>query len=181
MPEQTNITISYVELSNTDQSVLKVSISLLEKNGMSFQLLNEGDANGAVTVIDLDTTVGRAFYDQFTPSRGKTVLLYFWNSDNVNSRRMNKKLKTVYEKYKSGGFEVYAVSLDQSKESWKTAIAEDGLNWINVSNLAGADDGVAGLYMAVNIPYLILIDKKGVISAKGIDFAELETKIKALR
>jgi hypothetical protein len=75
MPEQTNITISYVELSNTDQSVLKVSISLLEKNGMSFQLLNEGDANGAVTVIDLDTTVGRAFYDQFTPSRGKTVLL----------------------------------------------------------------------------------------------------------
>ena len=101
--------------------------------------------------------------------RGKNVLLYFWTTTDQNCRELNPKLKTVYNKYRSNGFEVYAVSLDESKQQWQKAIDEDQLEWVNVSNLVGTNDEIAqNIYRVNKLPYTILIDKQGKIVAKGL-------------
>ena len=106
---------------------------------------------------------------QLISLRGKNVLLYFWTSSDPNCRELNQKLKTVYDKYRSKGFEVYAVSLDESKQQWQKAISEDQLEWVNVSNLVGTNDEVAQtIYRVTKLPYTMLIDRQGKIVAKGL-------------
>jgi len=106
---------------------------------------------------------------QLNSLRGKNVLLYFWSSTEQNCRDLNPKLKAIYDRYKSKGFEIYAVALDESKQDWQSAIAEDKLEWVNVSNLIGTNDEVAvNIYRVRKLPFTILIDRQGKIVAKGV-------------
>jgi peroxiredoxin len=101
--------------------------------------------------------------------RGKNVLVYFWTSSDQNCRILNPKLKSIYDNYRSKGFEVYAVSLDESKQEWQKAIDEDQLGWINVSNLLGVNDEISqNLYRVTRLPHTLLIDKQGKIVAKSL-------------
>lgn len=113
--------------------------------------------------------------------RGKNVLLYFWSSSDQPSRELNPKLKTVYNKYRSKGFEIYAVSLDESKQIWQKTITDDQLDWVNVSNLVGNnDDVVQNIYRINKLPYTILIDKQGKIVAKGLTSETLVSSLQKL-
>jgi len=97
------------------------------------------------------------------------MLLYFWSSTDQNCRDLNPKLKTVYNKFRSKGFEIYAVALDESKQPWQKAIDEDQLEWVNVSNLAGTNDEAAqNIYRVTRLPYTLLIDKQGKIVARDL-------------
>jgi peroxiredoxin len=101
--------------------------------------------------------------------RGKNVLLYFWSSTEQKCRELNQKLKPLYEKYRTKGFEIYAVALDESKEQWQNTVRDDQLEWVNVSNLVGTNDVVSQeIYRVTKIPYTMLIDRQGKIVAKGL-------------
>ena len=101
--------------------------------------------------------------------RGKNVLIYFWSSSDQNCRELNPKLKSVYDRYRSKGFEIYAVALEDSKQAWQNAIKDDQLEWVNVSNLAGTNDEVAqNIYRVTKLPFTMLVDRQGKIVAKGL-------------
>jgi len=117
---------------------------------------------------------------QLASLKGKTVLLYFWASYSDPCRQENPKIVQVYNKYKTKGFEVYAVSLDNQKEPWLDAIKEDKLTWKNVSNLFGWEDELTAIWKIDDIPYLIMIDKNGKIYDRGFRAFELESKLKKL-
>ncbi|MBO9661200.1 MAG: TlpA family protein disulfide reductase, partial [Chitinophagaceae bacterium] len=53
--------------------------------------------------------------------KGKVVLLDFWASWCVPCRAANKHLVKLYAKYKSKGFEIYSVSVDDEKSDWLKA------------------------------------------------------------
>src|SRR5689334_11203028 len=53
--------------------------------------------------------------------KGKVVLLDFWASWCRPCRSANKDLVKIYDKYKSKGFEIYSVSLDDDKADWMKA------------------------------------------------------------
>lgn len=112
--------------------------------------------------------------------RGKKVLLYFWASDDDECLAANKKLKAIYDRYKNTGFEIYAVSLDKNKEDWKKAVEKDQINCIHVSNLAGREDDLLNVYKIGSMPYMYLIDRKGVIFKRGIKMNQLETEIRKI-
>jgi len=112
--------------------------------------------------------------------KGKSVLLYFWASFSEPSRQENKKIIPIYNKYRSKGFEVYAVSLDTEKKPWLDAIKADKLIWKNGSNLLGWDDEITFIWKIDDIPYLVLIDKNGRIVERGFRAFELESKLKKL-
>jgi peroxiredoxin len=106
--------------------------------------------------------------------KGKITLLYFWASASGPSREQNPSLHTIYQKYKSKGFEVYAVSLDNQKDAWERAIRIDELTWINVSDLKFPESNAATIYNITSLPANFLINREGEIIGKELYGNELE-------
>jgi len=106
--------------------------------------------------------------------RGKVVLGDFWASWCGPCRRENPHVKAIYDKYKNQGFEIYGVSLDSKEDSWKAAIAKDGLTWKHVSDLKGWKSSAAQRYKVHSIPSTFLIDREGKIVKSGFRSNELE-------
>lgn len=109
--------------------------------------------------------------------RGKVVLVDFWASWCGPCRKEMPNVVKAYAKFKSKGFEIYGVSLDQEKDRWLEAIAKDGITWPQVSDLKQWQSEVVPLYSIQSIPYTILLDKEGKILAKNLRGEDLEKKL----
>jgi hypothetical protein len=105
------------------------------------------------------------------------VLLTFWASQDENSRRENRHLKKLYNGYKSKGFEIYQVSLDKSKILWESAIAQDGIDWVSVSDLQASNSYAARVYNVSSIPSNYLISRDGDIIGKDLFGSLLDEKL----
>ncbi len=111
---------------------------------------------------------------------GKVTLIDFWAAWCKPCRAENPNVVKVYEKYHDKGLHIIGVSLDKKAEDWKKAIADDGLVWNHVSNLAYFEDEVAKLYNVDAIPAAFLLDENGVIVAKNLRGPALEAKVAEL-
>jgi thiol-disulfide isomerase/thioredoxin len=116
--------------------------------------------------------------------RGKVVVLDFWASWCGPCRKYGSpELVRLHEKYKGKAFDIFSVSLDKTdgKGDWKAAIAQDNLTWDNhVSDLKFWRSEAAQMYSINSIPYLLILDKKGVIRAigqAGTDFSPMIDKL----
>ena len=110
--------------------------------------------------------------------KGKVKLLHFWSSGNNVCRENNVELLKLYNKYRSKGFEIFSVSLDENVAAWKKAISEDGMIWKHGSDLKGPDaSDVVRLYFVKNIPHTILLDKDNRIVGKNLTTDVLRKKI----
>jgi hypothetical protein len=99
----------------------------------------------------------------------------------VPCRLENPRLLNLYNKYKQKGFEIYGVSLDNNREGWQSAVIEDKINWITVSDLKGSNYCEAALiYNVQGIPCNYLINKKGIVIAQNIKGEHLEKKLKEI-
>ncbi len=113
---------------------------------------------------------------------GKVVLLDFWSAELGNSNALNAELKEIYAKYAHANtpFEVYQVAIDTSKPAWITAVQEQQLPWISVSDLRGKASTSLGMYNVQKLPTNFLIDKEGTLVARDIYGKSLTTKLDQL-
>lgn len=109
--------------------------------------------------------------------RGKVTLIDFWASWCRPCRAENPAVVATYTKYKGKGFAIFSVSLDQNKDAWVKAIADDKMTWSHGSDLKYWDAAPAKLYNVTSIPYNVLIDKEGKVIAKNLHGADLENKL----
>lgn len=113
-------------------------------------------------------------------AKGKVTLIDFWAAWCKPCRIENPNLVALYKKYHDQGFNILGVSLDRKEEDWKKAIADDGLEWQQVSNLQFWQDPIAQLYNIRAIPASFLLDSQGKIVAKDLRGDELEAKVTEL-
>lgn len=115
-----------------------------------------------------------------TDVMGKLTLIDFWAGWCRPCRAENPNVVAVYNKYHEKGLNIVGVSLDRTKEAWKKAISEDGLDWHHISNIAYFEDPIARLYNIDAIPAAFLLDENGVIVAKNLRGPALEAKVAEL-
>ncbi|MEA1785393.1 TlpA disulfide reductase family protein [Arenibacter sp. GZD96] len=111
---------------------------------------------------------------------GKITIVDFWAAWCKPCRMENPNVVQVYNKYQDKGLRILGVSLDKNAADWHKAIADDGLAWQHVSNLAYYDDEIAKLYNVNAIPATFILDENGVIIAKDLRGPALEEKIAEL-
>lgn len=112
--------------------------------------------------------------------KGKIVLIDFWASWCAPCRAANPGVVKLYNKYKAKGFEVFGVSIDNKKQAWIKAIAQDKIKYTQVNDKGGWYSTVAEKYGVNQIPTSFLLDKTGKIIAIDLEGKELENKLKEL-
>ena len=132
----------------------------MAKRIQAAKAVNVGDAAPEFTLNDAS---GKPV--SLASLKGKVVLIDFWASWCEPCRAESPNLKTPYKLYKDKGFEIISVSLDTDRKSWLKAIADDGLTWLQVSDLKGYRSNAVQSYGIGGVPSFFLIGRDGKIIA----------------
>lgn len=121
--------------------------------------------------LNLDELVGfdgRAF--DWSTYRGKVVLVCFWASWEINSLEELRQMKALRDQIRDTDFEIVGINLDDAylSNAQQTVIGQN-YTWRNVrSNRADAIgfNTPAAKALGVNaVPFMLLVDKNGIVAA----------------
>jgi peroxiredoxin len=107
----------------------------------------------------------------------KLLLIDFWAAWCGPCRQENPNVVKVYNQFHKKGFDVFGVSLDQKKDDWVKAIADDKLTWTHVSDLQYWNNAAAKMYAVYAIPANFLLDETGTIIARNLRGQALTDKV----
>lgn len=103
----------------------------------------------------------------------KIMVIYFWDTNCSFCKKTSPALKKLYQKYKSKGFNVFAVYTQGEPDKWKEYIEKNELDWINVWDPMRTTN-YHKLYDIYSTPVMYVLDKDKKIIAKRIGIESLE-------
>lgn len=110
--------------------------------------------------------------------KGKYVLIDFWASWCGPCKNEMPNVVALYKKYKSKGFTIFSVSLDEDPSGWKEAIQTWGMIWPDhVSDLKGWKSDLPQRFQFDGIPYTVLLNPEGKIIGTNLRGQKLQDKL----
>ncbi len=103
----------------------------------------------------------------------KLTMLDFWASWCVPCKDELPYLKDAYQKFRSQGFEIVSVSVDNDRDAWVAGIKANGMTWPQLIDEQDSDDCPNALYGLKTIPSSYFIDSEGKIVASNLRGNEL--------
>lgn len=166
------------EVSAQIQTDIKAATNKIQGGEQYFQYLTDSVRNYYKQKLTSFAAAKKDVNGQtvdFNALKGRYVLLDFWGSWCHPCRASHPHLKELYSKFKDKGFEIVGIASEHAKTAeernklWTTAIAEDGLTWLQVLNNVNADqfDAVKE-YGVTAFPTKILLDRDGNIIGKYV-------------
>ena len=126
-----------------------------------------------------DTLEGDAVRLADVRADSRLVLLEFWASWCGPCRVEIPHMKEAYDRYREQGFEIVSFTIDDDREAWEEASAEEELPWINLGMGPEAEAPVA--YNVTGVPKNYLVDSRtGDIVAKDLRGHKLDEKLEEL-
>lgn len=142
---------------------------LIEKR---YKKLSEVKVGAYAPNFKLPTLTGDSIHLYGTSATVK--IIDFWASWCGPCRKENPHLIEIYNKYKDKDLLMISVSLDMDEKSWKEAVKEDGLTWIQACDLNGADGRAARAYRVTGIPHIFVLDGNNKIIGEKLKGQELD-------
>lgn len=112
--------------------------------------------------------------------RGQLLFIDFWASWCKPCRSQFPELAKINNDFKEKGLTILGVSIDEKKDNWLEAIQIEKLNWKNVIDVEGLNGKLSKKYGIFEIPYNILVDKKGKIIANDINLKQLRKTLDSI-
>jgi len=109
--------------------------------------------------------------------KGNVVLIDFWATWCPPCREGIVHLKDYYEKFKSRGFEIIGISLDEDQAKMTAFIERQKMPWRQYFDGAGWENKLAVKYGVDSIPATYLLDRAGNIVAKDLRGDALEEAV----
>jgi peroxiredoxin len=125
--------------------------------------------------IKLQDKKGKMQSLQEVASHGNVVVLNFTMQSQSFSPSLNRLLNEMYTKFKSRGFEIFQVSLDDNEAQWMQSVAS--LPWIVMRDPNGEYSSYAGAYNVTTIPTIFIIGRNGEIVERVANIEQLETSL----
>lgn len=112
--------------------------------------------------------------------RGKYVLLTFWACWRGNSHSTNYQIRKLRRESKVP-FECISYSLDINTQSLASSERYDSISWHSYCDQQGFASKLASRLGVRDIPYYVLVDKKGIIIESSRDIEDIRLKIQTLQ
>jgi thiol-disulfide isomerase/thioredoxin len=139
-----------------------------ELKQMNINKIENAARNAPITILDPNLKDINGKRIALSSLKGKVVLLTFWASSSESCVKENLTLKELYKAYKSKGFEIYQVNLDENEAAWRKAVEFDELPWISVREDDPMNPVNAKLYNVRSLPANYLYDRKGDIIGSAL-------------
>ncbi|MCO5945871.1 TlpA disulfide reductase family protein [Mucilaginibacter flavidus] len=128
--------------------------------------INQVKAGNKVPQFFVKTANGKIFANGSLT--GKPYIIAFSATWCIPCQIYQKKLLSIYHRYKSKNLKVVYFNLDDDVVKWRKHIIEKKLDWINVSERTKFKDSkIAKQFYAISIPLYIIVDKTGTIIYNG--------------
>ena len=148
-----------------------------EMNQMFLNQIEQAARNAPETKLDPNLKDINGNRIALSSLKGKIALLSFWASSSEECVAENLSIKALYKTYKSRGFEIYQVSLDENEAAWKNAVKFDELPWISVREDDPLNPYNARLYNVRAVPANYLYDKNSKIIGSDLHGRLLQIKL----
>lgn len=144
-----------------------------DRNNQVMQQIIEASENAFLDIALPDHTGKEQKLSSF---RGNVIILDFSTTAMQQYSAYNFELRDLYNKYNKQGLIIYSVGVERNQTTWKEAV--ENLPWTTVMADSNTAQTVLSQYNVQSLPTLFLLDRKGNVQGRHIDFKSLEADIK---
>jgi peroxiredoxin len=112
--------------------------------------------------------------------KSKYKLIVFWSSWCPHCIESLPRIADIYNNYKSKGFEVIAICIDEDDQHYQAYISNLKLNWINLYEPNNGKSKIIHMYDVTETPKMFLLSEDLRIISKPSTRKQLESKLKQL-
>ncbi len=170
----------YPTLCNRIAPNINMHDSVLERHIMEVVKTDSGQYTRSAKILELMQKHGTT---NLHDVKSEYTILMFWDPDCSHCKAEMPKIKSLYDKMKGKGVQVYAVCVETDYNKWIEYINKENLKWINVIDIYNISE-FRKYYDIKSTPVILLLDKNKKILAKKLDgttldeFLSIELKLK---